>query len=96
MGEKDEDLTFAQDTSLSGQFGRQRRLRMVAQEAAPREIASSRLRRLLAFNNSPTFADVKIGDAALSNKAQRKKRAPRRRGPALLSDSDETGATVKL
>ena len=41
--EKDEDLTLAQDTSLSGQFVQQWKLRMMAQEAALNEIADSRL-----------------------------------------------------
>ena len=33
-GDRDEDLAFAQDTSLSGQFVQQWKLRMMAQEAA--------------------------------------------------------------
>ena len=32
--DKDEDMTFAQDTSISGQYVRQWKLRMLAQEAA--------------------------------------------------------------
>ena len=35
-GDEDEDLLFAQDTSLSGQFVAQWKLRMMAQEAAIR------------------------------------------------------------
>ena len=42
----------------------------MAQEAALKEIANSRLRRLLAFTKSFTCADVKIGDAVLFHKAQ--------------------------
>ena len=48
--DKDEDLMFTQDTSLSGQFVQQRHLRIRAQEAALQEVANSKLRRLLAFN----------------------------------------------
>ena len=33
-GDKDVDLAFAQDTSLSGQFAQQWKLRVMAQEAA--------------------------------------------------------------
>ena len=67
---------------------------MMAQEAALKEIADSRLRRLLAFNRSLTCTDAKIGCAALFYKARSKKSAPRRRGRALISDIDETGAAV--
>ena len=59
---KDGVLVLAQDTSLSGQFARQWKPRMMAQGAALQEIASSRLRRLSAFNKSFTCTDVKIGD----------------------------------
>ena len=47
-GAKDEDLLFAQGTSLSGQFVKQWELRMMAQEAALKEVAQRNLRRLLA------------------------------------------------
>ena len=69
---------------------------MMAQEAALKEIANSGLRRLLAFNKSPTCPDVKIGDTALSYMAQKKKCTPRRRGPVLILDIDEAGVTVKF
>ena len=62
--DKDEDLTFAQDTSLSGRFVQQWALRIMAQEAALREIADSRLRKLLAYYRPADCADFKIGDAA--------------------------------
>ena len=38
---QDEDLTFAMDTSLAGQFVQQWEMRMRAQEAALKEIANS-------------------------------------------------------
>ena len=60
-GDEDEDLLFAQDTSLSGQFVAQWKLRMLAQEAALKEIANSKLRRILAFNNSFGNVDVAVG-----------------------------------
>ena len=92
----DEDLTFAHVTSLSGQFAQQWKLRMMAQEATLKEITNSRLRRLLAFNKSFTCTDVKTGDTVLFSNAKRKKSAPRRRGPVLISDIDEAGATAKF
>ena len=78
--DKDEDSAFAQDTSLSGQFVQQWRLRMMAQEAARQVIANSRLRRLLASNKSFTCTDEKIGDTTLSYKVQGKKSPQRWRG----------------
>ena len=47
-GDNGGDLLRAQDTSVSGQFAQQWKLRMMAQEAALKEVANSKLRRLLA------------------------------------------------
>ena len=93
--DKDEDLTFAQDTSKSGQFAQQWKLRIMAQDAASKEIANSRLRKVLAYNESFTRTNVKIGDAVIFYKAQKKKSAQRRRAPTLILDIDEAGATAK-
>ena len=49
---QDEDLLFAQDASLPGQFVQQRELRMMAQEAALKVVAIGKLRRLSARNKS--------------------------------------------
>ena len=38
---------------------------MMAQEVALKEVANSKLRLLLSFNESFTCTDVKIGDTAL-------------------------------
>ena len=59
-GDEDEDLLFAQDTSLPGQFVAQWKLRMLAQEAALKEIANSTLLRILAFKNSFDSVDVGV------------------------------------
>ena len=69
---------------------------MMAQEAALKELANRRLRRLLASSKSVTCADVKIGEAALSCKAQSMRSAPRRRRPALILDVDGTDVTAKV
>ena len=53
-GDKNEDQTFARDTSLSGQFAQQWKLRVMAQEAALKEIADRRFRRLMTFNKAST------------------------------------------
>ena len=45
---KDADLLFAQETSPSGHFVRQRKLRILAQEAALGEVANSKSRGALA------------------------------------------------
>ena len=94
--DKGEDLAFAQDTSSSGRFVQQWKLRMMTQKAALKEIANSRLRKLLALNKSSTCTDTQIGDAVLFYKAQSRKSAPQWWSPTLISDIDETGATVKF
>ena len=90
------DLDIARDASVSGQFAQHWKLRVMALEAAMKEIADSSLRRLLAFDKSFTCADEKIGDAALFYRAQRKKSAPRWTGGALKMDIDETGVAARL
>ena len=45
---KDEDLTITEDTGLPGRFAHQWKLRMRPQEAALKEAANCKLRRLLA------------------------------------------------
>ena len=60
--DSDGDLLFAQDTSILGQFAQQRQLRIRAQEAALKEIANSKLRRLLAYNKTIDCIDIKVGD----------------------------------
>ena len=66
MEGNNEDLAFAQDTSVSGQLAQQWKVRMIAQEVPLMEMDNSGLRRLLAFDESSTCKDVKIGDTALS------------------------------
>ena len=63
--DRDEDLFLAQDTSVSGQCAQQRELRMTAQGAASKEVAKSKVRRLLARSKALRYTDVEIGDAAL-------------------------------
>ena len=46
--DKGGNLLFAQDTSASGQFAQEWKPRIMAQEAALKEVATSKLRRLLA------------------------------------------------
>ena len=49
----------------------------MAQEAAMKGIANSKIRRILAFNNSFESVDVKAGDEVLFYKAPTKKSVPR-------------------
>ena len=67
---------------------------MRAQEAALKQVADSKLRRLLAYNKSFNCTGINVGDSVLFYKKQNRKRSRRRRGPAKISDVDETGATV--
>ena len=66
---------------------------MVAQGASLREVASSKVRRLLSRGTSLGCAD---GDSALFYKTANGRSAPRWRRPAKIWDIDETGATVKF
>ena len=90
----DDGLTFARDTSPAGQFVQQCELRMRAQEATLGEIANSKLRRLLARNNTGSCAEIDVGDMALVYKERNRKISPRRKGPAEVLEIDETGVTV--
>ena len=89
---------------MSGQFAQQWKFRMMARGAALREVAKSKLRRLLARNKTFNCADIKVGDSVLFSdikvgdsilKFTIRKSQPRRRGPAFILDIDETGAMVK-
>ena len=87
---------FARDTSISGLFVQQWKLRMVAQEAALNEVAISKFRSPLAYNKSCDCTDVKIGGAVLFHKTASKQSAPLWRGPAKNPDIAETGVTAKF
>ena len=63
--EKDEDLLFRHDVALPGQFAQQWKLRIMAPEAATKEVAKSKLRILLAYHKSFQCTDVGIGDTLL-------------------------------
>ena len=63
-GGGDEDLLFAQDTSLAGQFVQQWKLQMRAQEATLKEVANSKFRRFLARNKTSNCAEIDVGDTA--------------------------------
>ena len=91
---RDKNLTFTQDTPPSGQFVRQWKLRMRAQGAGFREVANSKLRRLLAHSKSFYFTDGAAGGPVLFPKTQNRKSFPRMRGPAKILDIGETGGTA--
>ena len=65
-----EDMMFAQDTALAGQFVNQWKIRAEAQEATRAVIANNKLRWLLAFNKTFNCAEIDVGDMALFHKAQ--------------------------
>ena len=95
-GDTDEDLLLARDTSTSSQFAQQWQLRFCAQEAALREIANSKLRRLLAYSKTLDCVDIKVGDSVLFYKAPHKKSNPRWGGPAAILEINESGAVLKF
>ena len=80
-GGNDEDRLLAQDASPLGQFGRQWKLRVMAQDAALNGMAKSKLRRLMAQARSFNCADAAVGHSAVNCKS-----ASRRRGPAAILD----------
>ena len=94
-GGNDENLLCPQNASAPGQLAQRRMLRMTAHEAALKEVASSKLRRFLAYGRSFNCADVKRGNLALCYMAVNRKSAPRSRGPAGIVFTDGTGVTVK-
>ena len=92
----DEDLLFAQDAFLAGQFVQRRQLRMRAREATLKEVTNSKLRRLLARNKTSNCTEIDVGEMALFYKAQSRKNLPRRRGPARVLEIDESGVAVSF
>ena len=94
-GDQDENLLFEQDSSVSGQFAQQWKLRMMAEEAALKEAANSKLKRHLAYNKTFNCADAENGDAILFNKAPNWKCRPKWGGPARVLEIDETGETAQ-
>ena len=96
MGGGDEELLRALDASLLGQFARQWKLRISAQEAAPNEVANCKLRRSLSHNKSFSCMDVTAGNSVLARKASRRESAPGWRGPAEILDIDDAGVTAKF
>ena len=65
-------------------------------KAAPKEIANSKLLRILAFNNSFDSVDVGVGGEVLFCKAPPRESAPRWRGPAKALLLDESGVTLSF
>ena len=64
--------------------------------SALKEIANSKLRRLLAYNITFGCVDIKVGDLVPVYKAPQPKSNPRWRGPAAILDIDESGATLEF
>ena len=79
-----EDLTFARNTSLSGQSVQECKLRMMAQEAALKEVANGEPRRLLARIKSFSCTDVKVGGSSPVQNCGQEWRAPAE-GPGVDS-----------
>ena len=92
----DEDMMFAQDATLAGQFVNQWKLRVKAHEATLKEITNSKLRRLLVHNTTFNCTEIHVGNTVLFRKERRWKSSPRLRGPAKVLGIDETGSTESL
>ena len=61
-----------------------------------KQIANGKLRWLLARDKSVECANLRVGGSVIFYELVGRKSAPKRRGPAVIMDIDETGATVKF
>ena len=93
--DQDEDLLFATAVSISGQPAPQRELRMMAKEAALKEVGHSKVRRLPAYSGTCDCADVEFGDSALFLTMPNRESHPKLRVPARILDIAETGAVAR-
>ena len=82
--------------ALAGQFVQQWKLRMRAQEATLKEVAKSKLRRLLARKATHSCTEIDVGDIVLFYKAQDRGSLRRRRGPAKVLEMDESGVAMSF
>ena len=72
------------------------RIELLCQEGAPKELANSELRRILAYIKSFNRTDVNVGDSAPLYKAVNLKCTPRRRGPTRILDFDGAGVVAEF
>ena len=93
--DQEEDLLSPQDTPASEQFAQQWQLRMMPQEAALKEVANIKLRRLPAYNKTSNCTDVAIGDSVRFYKAPNRNGQTKWRGLASILDIDGTGVAVR-
>ena len=80
------DLGSARVKSISCQFAQQWKLRMMVEQAALRGIEKTKLCRLSVRTKSFNCSGLLVG----------RKCARKWRGPAVMSDIDETGTTVEI
>ena len=92
----DSNLDVAQDPAISGHFLQKWKLRTMAQGTAMKEIASSKLRRLLADNKSSDCTDEKVAGSGIFYTLAGRKSAPKWRGPTVIPGIDEAGVAAKF
>ena len=63
----------------------------MAREAALKEVADRKLRRVLVSNRSPDRTDAKAGCSTLPYRVANRKSALGWRGPAVILDTDDAG-----
>ena len=72
------------------------KLRMPTQAAAPKDVANSKLRRLLVYRKPFNCTVAQVGDSLLSYRALSRRSPPRWRGPAKILDIDDAGAPAQF
>ena len=92
----DSEMGFAQGASASGQFAQKWGLRLMAQGATQREMANSKLRRLLARKKTLQITEIAMGGSAIFYEQIGRVRVPKWRSPAAILDIGEVGVTVKF
>ena len=90
------DLAFVQDTSISGKFTKQWKLRTLAEKATPKEIAKSKSRGLSAQKRTLACNDVQVGDSVIVYRQIERKSATKSRGRVVAFGMNERGANVNF
>ena len=88
----DSNLDSVYDTSTSGQFAQQWKLRALAQGATLKEIAKIRLRRFVLRNGTPECTNAHAAGPIIRYELFGREPSAKRRGPAEASEMESAGS----